>query len=103
MSPRLQIGGDFRRGALDVDGHEVVGGMVVMRTGENAHAGDRAREREDRADRAELAAGRDASSRSTIAANLIDRTIETLKHALIEEIILVTLRTSSSSSTSAAS
>jgi Cu(I)/Ag(I) efflux system membrane protein CusA/SilA len=34
----VQIGGDFRRGALDVDGHEVVGGTVVMRTGENAKA-----------------------------------------------------------------
>ena len=34
---RVEIGGDFRRGVLDVDGREVVGGMVVMRTGENAH------------------------------------------------------------------
>src|SRR5205085_2818266 len=34
----VQIGGDFRRGALDVGGREVVGGIVVMRTGENAHA-----------------------------------------------------------------
>src|SRR6185295_14218739 len=32
----VQIGGDFRRGALDVNGREVVGGIVVMRTGENA-------------------------------------------------------------------
>ena len=32
----ISIGGDFRRGALDVDGREVVGGVVVMRTGENA-------------------------------------------------------------------
>src|SRR6185436_4558958 len=32
----VQVGGDFRRGALDVDGQEVVGGTVVMRTGENA-------------------------------------------------------------------
>ena len=33
----VQIGGDFRRGALDVGGREVVGGIVVMRTGANAH------------------------------------------------------------------
>ncbi len=33
----IQIGGDFRRGALDVDGQEVVGGIVVMRYGENAY------------------------------------------------------------------
>ena len=32
----ISVGGDFRRGALDVDGREVVGGVVVMRTGENA-------------------------------------------------------------------
>src|SRR5580658_3075494 len=32
----VQLGGDFRRGALDVDGHEVVGGVVIMRNGENA-------------------------------------------------------------------
>ena len=30
------VGGDFRRGALDVNGREVVGGIVVMRYGENA-------------------------------------------------------------------
>ncbi|MBL9155415.1 MAG: efflux RND transporter permease subunit, partial [Verrucomicrobiales bacterium] len=34
----VQIGGDFRRGALDMNGHEAVGGTVVMRTGENAKA-----------------------------------------------------------------
>src|SRR6187549_81726 len=34
----IQIGGDFRRGTLDVDGREVVGGIVVMRTGENGLA-----------------------------------------------------------------
>ncbi|MGV3531712.1 MAG: efflux RND transporter permease subunit, partial [Chthoniobacteraceae bacterium] len=32
----IQIGGDFRRGTLDFNGQEVVGGIVVMRTGENA-------------------------------------------------------------------
>ena len=34
---RVEIGGDFRRGTLDVDGREVVGGIVVMRYGENAY------------------------------------------------------------------
>src|SRR5215216_789767 len=33
----IQIGGDYRRGVLDVDGREVVGGTVVMRSGENAY------------------------------------------------------------------
>ncbi len=86
----VQIGGDFRRGALDVNGREVVGGVVVMRTGENAHAVIKAvKER-----LAQLAPSLPAGisikpfyDRS----ELIDRTIDTLKHALIEEFILVTL------------
>ena len=86
----VQIGGDFRRGALDVNGHEVVGGTVVMRNGENAKAViERITERI-----AQLAPSlppgvsiRPFYDRS----ELIDRTIDTLKHALAEEIILVTL------------
>ena len=86
----VQIGGDFRRGALDVNGAEAVGGTVVMRTGENAKAViERVKARI-----AEIAPSlppgisiKPFYDRST----LIDRTIDTLKHALIEEIILVTL------------
>lgn len=32
----VQLGPEFRRGALDKDGHEAVGGVVIMRYGENA-------------------------------------------------------------------
>jgi Cu(I)/Ag(I) efflux system membrane protein CusA/SilA len=86
----VQIGGDFRRGALDLNGREAVGGTVVMRTGENAKAViERVKQKID-----EIAASlppgvsiRPFYDRS----ELIDRTIDTLKHALIEEIILVTL------------
>lgn len=86
----VQIGGDFRRGALDINGAEAVGGTVVMRTGENAKAViERVKARI-----AEIAPSlppgisiRPFYDRST----LIDRTIDTLKHALVEEIILVTL------------
>jgi Cu(I)/Ag(I) efflux system membrane protein CusA/SilA len=86
----VQIGGDFRRGALDVGGVEAVGGTVVMRTGENAKAViERVKARI-----AEIAPSlppgisiKPFYDRST----LIDRTIDTLKHALLEEIILVTL------------
>ena len=53
----ISIGGDFRRGALDVDGREVVGGVVIMRTGENAMRGDRAREGKARCDRTQPAQG----------------------------------------------
>ncbi|MSU04382.1 MAG: efflux RND transporter permease subunit [Pedosphaera sp.] len=86
----VQIGGDFRRGALDVDGQEVVGGTVVMRTGQNAMEVIRAVKEKIAQITPSLPAGvtiRSFYDRS----ELIDRTIGTLKHALFEEIILVTL------------
>jgi len=86
----VQIGGDFRRGALDINGHEAVGGTVVMRTGENAKAViERVKEKIVQISKS-LPPGisiKPFYDRST----LIERTIDTLKHALIEEIILVTL------------
>ncbi|MBK8000435.1 MAG: efflux RND transporter permease subunit [Verrucomicrobia bacterium] len=86
----VQIGGDFRRGALDIDGHEAVGGTVVMRTGENAKAViERVKEKIAQISKS-LPPGisiKPFYDRST----LIERTIATLKHALVEEIILVTL------------
>src|SRR6266511_2534781 len=86
----VQIGGDFRRGALDVDGREVVGGIVVMRTGENGLAViNRVKEKIAQISTS-LPPGvslRPFYDRS----DLIGRTLDTLKHALWEEIILVTL------------
>ncbi|MCI0538849.1 MAG: efflux RND transporter permease subunit, partial [Verrucomicrobiales bacterium] len=86
----VQIGGDFRRGALDVGGQEAVGGTVVMRTGENAKAViERVKAKIAQISKS-LPSGisiRPFYDRS----ELIDRTIDTLKHALTEEIILVTL------------
>lgn len=86
----IQIGGDFRRGALDLNGHEAVGGTVVMRSGENAKAViERVKEKI-----AQIAPSlppgitiKSFYDRS----ELIDHTIDTLKHALLEEIVLVTL------------
>ncbi len=86
----VQIGGDFRRGTLDVNGREVVGGIVVMRTGENAAAVIAAVKARIAQITPSLPPGvsiRPFYDRS----ELIDRTIATLKHALIEEVILVTL------------
>ncbi|MFT3991907.1 MAG: CusA/CzcA family heavy metal efflux RND transporter [Luteolibacter sp.] len=86
----IQIGGDFRRGALDLNGREVVGGTVIMRTGENAKAViERVKEKIAQISPS-LPAGvtiKPFYDRS----ELIDRTIDTLKHALFEEILLVTL------------
>jgi Cu(I)/Ag(I) efflux system membrane protein CusA/SilA len=86
----VQIGGDFRRGTLDVNGHEVVGGIVVMRTGENARDVITRVKRKIAQISPSLPAGvsiKPFYDRS----ELIDRTIGTLKHALWEEVILVTL------------
>jgi Cu(I)/Ag(I) efflux system membrane protein CusA/SilA len=86
----VRIGGDFRRGALDVNGREVVGGIVVMRQGENAW-------RVIADVKARLAALAPALPKGVTIepfydrSSLIGRAIETLKGALTEEIILVTL------------
>ncbi len=88
---RVAMGGDIRRGAADFDGHgETVSGIVVMRYGENAL---------DVISRVEKKLG---ELRPTLPpgveivpvynrANLIERAIETLKHALTEEMVVVAL------------
>lgn len=86
----VQIGGDFRRGALDVNGHEVVGGTVVMRSGENAMAVI-SRIKEKIAQLASTLPVGVSIKPFYDRSELIGHTIETLKHALTEEIILVTL------------
>jgi Cu(I)/Ag(I) efflux system membrane protein CusA/SilA len=78
----VQIGGDFRRGALDMNGAEAVGGTVVMRTGENAKAVIERVKGEDRPNRAEPAAGVISIKPFYDRSTLIERTIDTLKHAL---------------------
>jgi Cu(I)/Ag(I) efflux system membrane protein CusA/SilA len=86
----VQIGGDYRRGALDVDGHEVVGGTVVMRSGENAYQVIQ----DVKAKIAQISSGLPPGV--TIEpfydrSDLIGRAIATLKHTLWEAVILVTL------------
>ncbi len=86
----ISIGGDFRRGALDVDGAEAVGGIVVMRTGANAMDVITRVKEKIAAISPGLPPGvtiRSFYDRSS----LIERTIDTLRHALWEEILLVTL------------
>ena len=86
----VQLGGDFRRGALDVNGREVVGGVVVMRNGENALAVIRGVKEKIARIAPSLPPGvsiKPFYDRST----LIERTIATLKKALLEEILLVIL------------
>lgn len=86
----VQMGGDFRRGALDVNGHEVVGGVVVMRTGENAMQVIRDVKAKIAQITPSLPPGVSIKSFYD-RSELIDRTLDTLKHALTEEILLVTV------------
>ncbi len=86
----IRLGGDFRRGALDVDGHEVVGGVVVMRNGANGLAVIRAVKEKLAAIAPSLPPGvtiKPFYDRST----LIWRAIATLRNTLVEEIVLVVL------------
>ena len=86
----IQLGGDFRRGALDVDGREVVGGVVVMRNGQNGLAVIHSVKEKIAQLASSLPPGvsiKPFYDRST----LIERSIATLKWTLAEEIILVAL------------
>ncbi|EMI18701.1 heavy metal efflux pump, CzcA family protein [Rhodopirellula maiorica SM1] len=83
---RIQLGPDFRRGALDYNGAEAVGGVVVMRYGENPRAVlDRIKDK--------IAAIQPALGGVTIhgvydRSHLIDETMATLTHALRDEILI---------------
>lgn len=85
----VRMGGDIRRGAADWNGEgEVVSGIVVMRYGENAL--DVIERVEERIAELRLPEGveiRPVYDRSS----LIERSIETLKNALTEEMIVVAL------------
>jgi Cu(I)/Ag(I) efflux system membrane protein CusA/SilA len=86
----IQVGGDFRRGTLDVDGREVVGGIVVMRYGENAYQVIQ----DVKARIAALTPGLPPGVNLVAfydRSDLIERAIATLKEALTEEILLVVL------------
>ncbi|BBA69855.1 efflux RND transporter permease subunit [Geobacter sulfurreducens] len=87
----VQMGGAIRRGLLDLNGEgEVVGGIVVMRYGENAKdVIDRVKEKITALEKG-LPPGvkiKTAYDRS----DLIERAIHTLKRALTEESIVVSL------------
>jgi Cu(I)/Ag(I) efflux system membrane protein CusA/SilA len=86
----VKVGDAFRVGALDRDGKEAVGGVVIARYGVNTIDVIRAVKEKIRA----LESGMPQGARITPfydRTQLIERATDTLKHALIEEIILVTL------------
>ena len=86
----VHFGPDFRRGVLDRDGKETVGGVVVIRSGANAlEVIDAVKKKIT-----DLQPGLPPGVRITSfydRSSLIHHAVDTLKHALIEEILLVTL------------
>lgn len=87
----VQIGADIRRGLLDLNGEgEVVGGIIVMRYGENPQTViDRVKEK-----LTELEKGLPEGISIEVSydrSDLISRAINTLKYAIIEEAIIVSL------------
>jgi len=95
----VQLGPDFRRGALDKEGVEAVGGVVLMRYGENPRAvmervKDKIRQLELGMPSKTLPDGR--VSRVRIVpfydrTTIVNETIDTLKEALSEEAVLASL------------
>ena len=86
----VQIGGDFRRGALDKEGAEVTGGIVIMRQGENPLEVIKRVKKKIK----EIEPGLPAGVKIVPfydREGLIYRVIDTLKEALIEEIIITSI------------
>ncbi len=88
---RIELGPEIRRGVSDLDGTgDVVGGIVVMRHGENALSVIGRVKAKLAELKASLPAGVEVVptyDRST----LIERAVETLKHELVIEMIIVSL------------
>jgi Cu(I)/Ag(I) efflux system membrane protein CusA/SilA len=86
----VQVGTQFRRGVFEKDGNEVVGGVVLMRFGENPLAVTK----EIKKKIEELQPGLPANVRIVPAydrTGLIYGAIDTLKHAMLEELIIAAL------------
>jgi len=95
----VQHGPDFRRGALDKGGVEAVGGVVLMRYGENprevvARVKDKITQLEAGLPSKKLADGRISKVRLVPfydRTTIVRETIDTLKEALFEEAIIASL------------
>lgn len=92
----VQIGPDFRRGALDKAGREAVGGVVIMRYGENPlHVLERVKTKIREIEpglRITLSSGRQAPVKLVPfydRTDIVNETIDTLREALTEEALAV--------------
>jgi Cu(I)/Ag(I) efflux system membrane protein CusA/SilA len=88
---RVVLGPDIRRGIADLDGEgDTVGGIVIMRQGENAlNVINRVKAKLDEV-RPSLPKGAQVVT-TYDRSDLIERAIDTLRHQLIEEMIIVSL------------
>ena len=86
----VHLGPDFRRGVLDRAGKEAVGGVIVIRSGQNALQVIDAVKQKIKDLEAGLPPGVHINSFYD-RSSLIHHAVDTLQHALIEEILLVTL------------
>ncbi len=87
----VALGPDIRRGIAELDGDgEVVGGIVVMRSNENAlNVIERVKERLKELDPSLPDGVRIVTTYDR--AQLIERSVETLKHTLVEELTIVSI------------
>ena len=88
---RVELGPDIRRGVADLNGEgDAVGGIVIMRYGENAlHVIDRVKEKLK-----DIEPGLPPGVKIVTTydrSELINRSIDTLKHTLAEELTIVSL------------
>ncbi|MBF0216403.1 MAG: efflux RND transporter permease subunit [Candidatus Omnitrophica bacterium] len=88
---KVALGPDIRRGVADIDGEgDTVGGIVIMRYGENAlNVIDRVKQKIEEV-KPSLPAGIEIAT-TYDRSELIKRSIDTLKHQLIEEMIIVSI------------
>ncbi len=82
----VQLGPEFRRGAIDLNGSEAVGGVVVMRFGENPR--DVIARVRDRIEQIEPSLGGVRVIAVYDRTGLIDETVGTLTEALQQELVI---------------
>src|SRR5438309_8601587 len=87
----VELGPDMRRGVAELNGEgEVTGGIVVVRYGQNVMNVIQGVKQKIEEGRSSLPQGVEVAV-TYDRSDLIDRSIETLKHTLIEELIIVSL------------
>ncbi len=88
---RIQIGPEMRRGIAEFDGEgETVGGVIILRSGKNARTTLSAIHAKIEELKKSLPEGVEIVP-TYDRSGLIDRSVETLKHKLVEEFIVVAL------------